>query len=83
MVVDNLIDKYGKGSTQIHKCQTCEYEENIYSEGTHITEGGSLMVYAEQDLSVQIVAQILSMKITILLVRLQDVFKVEGVNQTG
>ena len=49
LVVYNLIYKYGKGSTQIHKCQTCEYEEKIYSEGTRITEGGSVMVYAEQD----------------------------------
>ena len=37
---------------------------------THITEDGSPMVYAEQDnLSVQIVAKILSMKIKILLVK--------------
>ena len=49
LLVDNIIDKYGEGSTQIHKCQTCEYEEKIYSGGTHITEGGSLMVYAEGD----------------------------------
>ena len=49
LLVDNLMDKYGEGSTQIHKCQTCEYEKKIYSGGTHISEGGSLMVYAEED----------------------------------
>ena len=47
LLADNLIDKYGKGSTQIHKCQIREYEENICSEDTYITEGGSLKVYAE------------------------------------
>ena len=49
MLVENLMEKYGEGSTHIHKCQKCEYEQNIYSEGTHVTEGGSLMVYAEED----------------------------------
>ena len=71
-LVDNLMDKYGEGSTQIPKCQTCEYEKKIYScsGGTHITEGGSLMVYAEEDdLSVQIVTQVLLMEMTVLLVR--------------
>ena len=70
LLVDNLMDKYGEGSTQIHKCQTCEYEKKIYSGGTHISEGGSLMVYAEEDeLSVQIVTQVLLMEMTVMLVR--------------
>lgn len=46
---DELIEKYGQGETDIVRCDNCHYEQLIHSAGVHITEGGSVKVYADKD----------------------------------
>ena len=46
LLVESLIRKYGQGENYIRKCQTCDYEK---VGGVHQAEGGSLMVYAEEE----------------------------------
>ena len=41
--------KYGKGENFIRKCQTCDYEQIIYSDGVHTSENGSVKVYDGED----------------------------------
>ena len=48
-LVENLVDKYGKGENFVKKCQTCDYEQVIHTSGVHTSVGGSLMVYSEED----------------------------------
>lgn len=48
-IVDTLKRKYGEGENSIRKCETCDYEQVIYSGGVHETEDGCLRVYAEED----------------------------------
>ena len=48
-LVSALSEKYGKGEKSTLKCQSCSYEQEIYSSGVHATEGGSLMVYDTAD----------------------------------
>lgn len=44
-----MVEKYGQGEITIQKCQTCGNEQMIRSAGVHVTEGGSVMVFADQD----------------------------------
>ena len=32
-LVENLVDKYGKGENFVKKCQTCDYEQVIHTSG--------------------------------------------------
>ena len=49
LLVENLVDKYGKGKNFVRKCQTCDHEQVIRTAGVHTSAGGSLMVYDEED----------------------------------
>ena len=49
LLVESLIRKYGQGENYIRMCQTCDYEKVVYTGGVHQAEGGSLMVYAEEE----------------------------------
>ena len=46
-LVENLVDKYGKGKNFVKKSQTCNYEQVIYTGGVHTSVGGSVMVFQE------------------------------------
>lgn len=48
-LVESLVDKYGEGKNFVRKCHTCDYEQVIHTDGVHTSEGGSLMVYDEED----------------------------------
>lgn len=48
-LVDNMVGKYGAGETSLFKCPTCDYEQEIRSSGVHISEGGSVSVFSEED----------------------------------
>ncbi len=37
-----MVEKYGEGDTSIHKCRTCDHEQEIRSAGVHVSEGGSI-----------------------------------------
>ena len=49
LLVESLVDKYGKGEKFVRKCQTCDYKQVIHTGGAHLSEGGSLMVYDAED----------------------------------
>ena len=49
LLVHALSEKYGKGKKTTIKCQSCCYEEEIYSSGVHATESGAVMVYGADD----------------------------------
>jgi hypothetical protein len=49
LLVESLWEKYGKGENFIRKCQTCDYEKTIHTGGVHCSEGGSFMVYDEEE----------------------------------
>jgi hypothetical protein len=36
-----MVDKYGQGETTVHKCRSCDYEQEIRSSGVPVSEGGS------------------------------------------
>jgi hypothetical protein len=44
-----MVGKYGAGETSLFKCPTCDYEQEIRSSGVHISEGGSVSVFSEED----------------------------------
>ena len=44
-----MIRKYGSGEKRTIKCATCDYQKEIYTSGTHESEGGSVMVYCEDE----------------------------------
>ena len=50
MLVESLVDKYAQGKKSVRKCQTCDHEQVIHTGGVHVTEGGSLKVYDEEDM---------------------------------
>ena len=41
-LVENLVDKYGKGENFVKKCQTCDYEQIIHTSGVHTSVDGLL-----------------------------------------
>ena len=47
--VDHLVEKYGQGETCTRKCKTCDFEQEIRSGGVHMSEGGSVMVFSNED----------------------------------
>ncbi|XP_046849016.1 uncharacterized protein LOC124442560 isoform X2 [Xenia sp. Carnegie-2017] len=48
-IINDIVSKYGRGDKSIKKCQTCDYEKVIYSDGVHTTESGCMMVYCEEE----------------------------------
>jgi hypothetical protein len=42
ILVDDLLEKYGGGETFVRKCDTCNYEEDMRSEGVHISLMGDV-----------------------------------------
>ena len=48
-LVDDLIEKYGGGETFTRKCDTCDYEQEVRSEGVHVSNGGSIQVFSDED----------------------------------
>ena len=43
-----MVEKYGEGDTSIHKCRTCDHEQEIRSAGVHVSEGGSISVFKKK-----------------------------------
>lgn len=41
--------KYGEGTSYIQRCDTCTYEQEINTEGVHVSEIGSVRVYSAND----------------------------------
>lgn len=41
--------KYGKGTSFIQRWDTCTYEQEINTEGVHVSESGSVRVYSAND----------------------------------
>ena len=48
-VVDSLMQNYGHGEVYLKKCDTCDYEQPIRTNGVHVNEGGSVMMYADHN----------------------------------
>ena len=49
ILVDDLTGKYGEGEIFVCKCHTCEYEQEIRSEGVHLSDGGAVAVFSTED----------------------------------
>ena len=49
VLVDDLVQKYRQGEVSIQKCETCNFEKIIHSNGVHHDEGGCVKVYSEED----------------------------------
>ena len=47
--VDDLIEKYGGGESFVRKCDNCDYEQEIRSDGVHVSDGGSIQVLSAED----------------------------------
>ena len=47
--VHDMCEKYGYGKRDSRKCGSCNYEQVLRSTGVHISEGGSISVYADED----------------------------------
>lgn len=49
VIVEKLVEKYGKGNIGTRKCSSCSYEQAIQRSGVHADESGCVQVYAEDD----------------------------------
>ena len=48
-LAEEMAQRYGHGETYTRKCQTCEYEQEIQTEGVHILDSGIVKAYTNED----------------------------------
>jgi hypothetical protein len=41
--------KYGQGEISVRKCDTCDYEQEIRSDGVHVSAAGAVSVFCDED----------------------------------
>ena len=44
-----MVEKYGQGEISVRKCDTCDYEQEIRSDGVHVSAAGAVSVFCDED----------------------------------
>ena len=48
-IVNDMVERYGQGEISVRKCDTCDYEQKIRSDGVHVSAAGAVSVFCDED----------------------------------
>jgi hypothetical protein len=48
-IVNDIVEKYGQGEISVRKCDTCDYEQEIRSDGVRVSAAGAVSVFCDED----------------------------------